>query len=90
MPGTDGPTRLRIRHAQQTLSRAGILDGAKDTRLTVRVQTRLLEEARRRTGIAGETELVTAGLTLLAAQDDFGAWLTTQRGTLTDDFEIGL
>jgi hypothetical protein len=90
MPGTDTPTRLRVRHAQQTLSRAGILDGAKDTRLTVRVQPRLLDEARRRTGIDGETDLVTAGLTLLAAQGDFGAWLATQRGSLTDDFDIGL
>jgi hypothetical protein len=90
MPDTDSPILLRIHHAQQALSHAGILDGAKDTRLTVRVQTRLLDEARRRTGISGETDLVTAGLTLLAARDDFGAWLATQKGTLTDDFEIGL
>jgi hypothetical protein len=82
-------TDLRIRHAHETLSRAGILDGAKDTRVTARVQGRLLEAARRRTGIVGETELVTAGLALLAAQDDFGTWLSGQRGVLTDDFEIG-
>jgi hypothetical protein len=37
-----------------------------------------------------ETDLVTAGLALLAAQDDFGTWLTAQRGTLSDDFDIGL
>jgi hypothetical protein len=29
-------------------------------------------------------------LALLAAQDDFGTWLATQRGNLADDFEIGL
>ncbi|MEA2729398.1 MAG: hypothetical protein QOF70_3873 [Acetobacteraceae bacterium] len=81
---------LRVRHAQQSLTRAGILAGAKDTRVTARVQRRLLEAARRRTGIMGETELVTAGLALLAAQDDFGTWLATQRGSLADDFEIGL
>lgn len=90
MANTDTTTRLRIRHARDTLTRAGVLAGAKDTRVTVRVQASLLEAARRRTGISGETDLVTAGLALLAAQDDFGAWLAQHRGTLTDDFDIGL
>jgi hypothetical protein len=90
MKSGDTTTGLRIRHAQQTLARAGILDGAKDTRVTARVQGRLLDAARRRTGIMGETDLVTAGLALLAAQDGFGTWLAAQRGTLSDDFDIGL
>jgi hypothetical protein len=38
----------------------------------------------------GETDLVTAGLALLAAQDDFGTWLASRRGALSDDFDIGL
>ena len=64
--------------------------GAKDTRVTARERAGLLEAARRRSGIEGETDLVTAGLALLAAEEDFGAWLAGQRGTLTDDFDIGL
>ncbi len=90
MPEADPTTHLRIRHAQEALARAGVLGGAKDTRVTARIQLRLLEAARRRTGIIGETELVTAGLALLAVQDDFGTWLAGQRGALTDEFEIGL
>lgn len=90
MTTTDTTIELRVRHAQQSLRHSGVLDAPKDTRVTARVQRRLLEAARSRTGIAGETELITAGLALLAAQDDFGAWLATQRGTLSDDFEIGL
>jgi hypothetical protein len=90
MEHPDTTTRLRIRHAQDTLTRAGVLAGAKDTRVTARVQAGLLEAARRRTGIRSETDLVTAGLALLAVQQDFGAWLAGQRGTLTDDFEIDL
>jgi hypothetical protein len=90
MATTRTTTQLRIRHAREALARAGVLEGSKNTRVTVRVQDRLLEAARRRTGIAGESELVTAGLALLAAQDDFGAWLVGQRGTLSDDFDIGL
>lgn len=90
MKDADTTTGLRIRHARETLTRSGILDGAKNTRITIRVQQRLLEAARRRSGIAGETDLVAAGLALLAADDDFGTWLAGQRGTLSDDFEIGL
>jgi len=90
METAETTANLRIRHARETLARAGVLTGAKDTRVTVRVQDRLLEAARRRTGISGESELVTAGLALLAAQEDFGAWLVRQRGTLSDDFDIGL
>ena len=49
-----------------------------------------MEVARDRTGIAGETQQITAGLALLAAQAESGVWLATQRGTLMDDFDIGL
>jgi hypothetical protein len=83
-------TSLRIRHAREALARAGVLQGAKDTRITVRVQERLIDAARRHTGIVSESELVTAGLSLLAAPEDFGAWLLGQRGALSDDFDIGL
>ena len=90
MPTTDTTTGLRLRRARRSLTRAGILEGAKDTRVTARVRKRLLDAAHSRTGIASETDPITAGLTLFAAQDDFGAWLATQRGALSDDFDIGL
>jgi len=90
MDDTDASSRARTRHAQVALSREGVLDGPKDTRVTARMQAGLLEAARRRTGIVGETDLVTAGLALLAVQDDFGVWLVEQRGRLSDDFDIGL
>lgn len=86
----DPVTIQRVRHAQETLAQAGTLAGSKNTRVTVRLQDRLLEAARRRTGIESESALVTAGLALLAAQDDFGAWLVSQQGKLSDDFDLGL
>lgn len=80
----------RIQHARQTLAQAGLLEGGKDTRVTVRLQGALLDAARRRTGIQSESALVSAGLALLAAGDDYGAWLVAQRGGLSDDFDLGL
>src|SRR5580698_7397743 len=55
MENIETTTRLRIRHAQDVLTRTGVLTGAKDTRVTARVQAGLLEDARRRTGIQHET-----------------------------------
>lgn len=74
MQTQDDTQQLRVRHA----------------RVTVRVHDRLLEAARQRSGQQTESELVTAGLALLAAQDDFGAWLVGQRGRLSDGFDIGV
>lgn len=87
---SDHITRQRIRYAQEALAHAGVLEGGKNKRVTVRLQDRLLEAARRRTGIESESALVTAGLALLAAQDNFGAWLVSQQGKLSDDFDLGL
>lgn len=89
-PARDSLLARRLQHAWETLAEAGILDETKDARLTVRLQGRLLDAARQRTGIKGDAALVSAGLALLAAQDDFGGWLVSQQGRLSDDFDLGL
>ena len=89
MDGLETATQLRIQHAREALSQAGVLVGAKNTRITVRVQDRLLELARQRSGLSSDSDLVNAGLALLAAQDNFGLWLVGQKGKLSDDFDIG-
>lgn len=66
------------------------MGGGKDARVTVRLHEALLDAARRRTGIESESALVSAGLALLAAGDDYGAWLVAQRGGLSDDFDLGI
>lgn len=86
----DEAVTRRIQHAWHSLAQAGRLEGGKDTRVTVRLQGALLDAARRRTGIQSESALVSAGLALLAAGDDYGAWLIAQQGGLSDDFDLGI
>lgn len=86
----DEAVTCRIQHAWHSLAQAGLLEGGKDTRITVRLQGALLDAARRRTGIQSESALVSAGLALLAAGDDYGAWLIAQQGSLSDDFDLGI
>jgi hypothetical protein len=62
----------------------------RTTRLSVRVDPRLLEVARRTTGIADDSDLVNAALAMLVGIDDFGPWFATQAGRLLTDFELEL
>ena len=82
--------RQRVDEATDALTHAGHMGGTKDRKLSVRVESRLLELARLRSGIAEDAALVAAGLALLAGEDNFGVWLTNHRGMLSDDFDIGL
>lgn len=86
----DQVVRQRVKHATDVLTHAGILGGPKDKKLSVRVESRLLEAARGRCGINEDSALVAAGLALLAGENNFGLWLSSHKGMLSDDFEIGL
>lgn len=67
-----------------------IRKGGKNRMVTVRMSDDLLQEAKRRTGIASDSELVETAVASLAVGDDFGEWLLAQRGRLPRDFTIGL
>ena len=64
--------------------------GTKDKKLSVRLESTLLDAARRQSGIREDSALVAAGLALLARHNSFGTFLASLRGQLSDDFEIGL
>jgi hypothetical protein len=80
----------RLTFAMESLAQDGILAGARTHRLSARIDPGLLAAARARTGIQGDSELVTAALAVLAAPDDFGAWLVRQSGHLPPKFDAGL
>ncbi len=74
----------------RSLTDAGVLSGARTQRLSARVDPGLVAAARARTGIDSDSELVHAALALLAAPDDFGAWLVSQAGRLPREFDAGI
>jgi hypothetical protein len=65
-----------------------IRKGGKNRMVTVRMAARLLEAAKRRTGINSDSELLEIAVANLAVGDDFGEWLLAQRGRLPKDFKI--
>jgi hypothetical protein len=82
--------KARLDFAREALSESGRLTGRRTRRIGARVDPGLIEAAIERTGIASETALLEAALTLLAEPDDFGVWLVSRRGTLDKDFELAL
>lgn len=86
----DALTNTRLKFAAVELERSGVLAGVRSQKLSTRVDPGLLAAARRRTGLSSDSDLVNAALAVVAAGDDFGAWLVTQAGRLPEDFELAL
>lgn len=80
----------RLHYAVLELQHAGALTGARSQKLSTRVDPGLIEAAQRRTGLRGDSDLINATLAVIAAGDDFGAWLVNQAGRLPEDFEPAL
>ena len=83
--------RLTVAKAQFALDAArsdNLMAGEKTHMLSARLNEALVVAAKERTGITSDTQLVETALAMLAVDDDFGAWLITQGGRLSADFEI--
>lgn len=89
-PAGDPLTNARLRFAFVALERSGALAGTRSKKLSMRVDPGLIEAARRRTGLRSDSDLINAALAMIAAGDDFGAWLVRQSGRLPEDFALAL
>jgi hypothetical protein len=88
--GGDPLTATRLNHAVLELQQTGALTGARSQKLSIRVDPGLIEAARRRTGLHSDSDLINAALAVIAAGDDYGAWLVRQSGRLPEDFELAV
>jgi hypothetical protein len=61
---------------------------ARNRIVRARTNAALVDEAKRRTGIQSDTKLIEAALASLAAHDDFGEWLISQKGTVDPSLDL--
>jgi hypothetical protein len=92
---TEAESQERIAHTRNRLvleqARAvGLLGAAKNTRLSGRVPSELIEAAKRRAHVTSDTELLELALSRLALEDDFGARLVGRKGSLSADIDLGV
>ena len=66
----------------------GLLSGARNRTVRGRMPLRLVEQARKKTGIQSDSKLIEAALAHIAVADDYADWLLAQRSTVSRDIEL--
>ena len=69
---------------------AGLLGAAKNTRVSGRVPSELIEAAKKRAHVTSDTELLELALARLALEDDFGVRLVARKGSVPSDIDLGV
>ncbi|ASR09311.1 hypothetical protein CHY08_20740 [Rhizobium leguminosarum bv. viciae] len=68
----------------------GLLGTAKNTRLSGRVPSELIEAAKKRAHVTSDTELLELALSRLVLEDDFGARLVGRKDRIPTDIDVGI
>jgi hypothetical protein len=66
---------------------SGLL-GDKNSRIAGRVSTRLIDQARARTGLTSDTQLVEYALANIAVEDEFAEAFEVARGAVDPDLQL--
>lgn len=74
--------------AQSRLKAQGLGSAHKSRPVSARVDPDLLAAAAARLGVTSQTDVLNAGLAVLAGADMFGGWLMSQAGALDADLEV--
>lgn len=83
-----GEQKFVVRQTLGAAIRNGLI-GSKDERITARLSHALIEQAKRQTGIEGDTELLEFALANVALEDNFAATMNKLAGTIDPDIELG-
>jgi len=66
----------------------GLLGSTKNTRLSGRVSSELIDAAKKRAHVTSDTELLELALSRLALEDDFGTRLVRRKGSIAADIDL--
>ena len=80
---------LRRRTVIATARELGLL-GGENGRIGGRVHRQLVAAAKRKSGIASDTELLEYALAKVALEDDFGPKLVRRKGRIAQDLDLEL
>jgi hypothetical protein len=88
-PATDADgQRVRIQAVMTAAERSGLLK-EKSGRIAGRVSAALVAQAKKRTGIRTDTDLIAFALANVALDDDFAETFKKVRGTVDADLKLG-
>jgi hypothetical protein len=68
--------------------RNGLLAGSRTHMIRGRMPEGLVEQAKRKSGIASDSKLLEVALANLAIADDYAQWLLEQRGSVSPELNL--
>jgi len=80
--------QARFETVMEAAERSGLLE-EKSSRIAGRVSRALIEQAKRRTGIESDTDLIEFALANLALEDNFAEAFKAARGKVDPDLKLG-
>lgn len=78
----------RLGDALSIAEEQGLLSGVRTLTVRGRMPSRLVEQAKKKTGIQSDSKLIEAALANIVAADDYADWLLAQRGTVRKDLDL--
>jgi len=81
---------LRNRAALESARSAGLLGTGKNARVAGRVSSALVAAAKRSAGLSSDSDVIEVALAKLALEDDFGARLVRNKGSIPRELAIEL
>ncbi len=81
-------SKARVEAVISAAERSGLLSG-KSGRIGGRVSPALVEQAKRQTGIATDTDLIEFALATVALEDDFAESFKKSRGKVDPELKLG-
>ncbi len=86
--GRLGGCEQRVETVMAVAERSGLLSD-KSSRIAGRVSPALVEQAKRRTGIEADTDLIAFALASIALEDNFGDVFKEAHGQVDPDLNLG-
>ena len=84
--GISGPGKLR--EVMVIAEEQGLLRGERDQIVRGRMPKALVAQAKKRTGVVSDTDLIELALANIAVADDYAEWLLGRRGTIDREADL--
>jgi hypothetical protein len=78
----------RIQEVLSVAERNGLLSGSRTHVIRGRMPVRLVEQAKRKSGISSDSKLLEVALANLAVADDYAQWLLAQRESVNPELDL--
>lgn len=85
---SEGPKAAKLKDMLLIAQQKGLLRGTRTRMVHGRMPEALVNQAKARTGIKSDTDLLEVALANLAVADDYMDWLLSQKGTVSPDLDL--